>query len=50
MHYRHAPYGLPNVGGVEDFLALYPEFRRLDGPALELDGSARGVLVSAYQP
>ena len=50
MHYRHAPYGLPNVGGVEDFLALYPEFRRLDGPALELDASACGVLVPAYQP
>ena len=50
MHYRHAPYGLPNVGGVEDFLALYSEFRRLDGPALELDSSACGVLVPAYQP
>lgn len=24
MHYRHAPYGLPNVDGVERFLSLYP--------------------------
>lgn len=23
MHYRHAPYGLPNVGGVEAFLAAF---------------------------
>ncbi|MDO4314406.1 MAG: hypothetical protein Q4C45_01425, partial [Oscillospiraceae bacterium] len=25
MHYHHAPYGLPNVAGVEDFLALWPQ-------------------------
>lgn len=49
MHYRHAPYGLPDIGGVEEFLALYPSCRRLDGPSLELDGSAQGVTVPAYQ-
>ena len=50
MHYRHAPYGLPNVGGVEDFLALWPEseIRRLEGPSLELDGTARGVAVPKF--
>lgn len=50
MHYRHAPYGLPNVAGVEDFLALWgqEEIRRLEGPALEVDGTARGVAVPQY--
>ena len=50
MHYRHAPYGLPVVGGVEDFLALWPqaEVRRLEGPSLELDGTARGVIVPQF--
>ena len=50
MHYRHAPYGLPVVGGVEDFLALWPqaEVRRLEGPSLELDGTARGVMVPKF--
>lgn len=50
MHYRHAPYGLPVVGSVEDFLALWPqaEVRRLEGPSLELDGSARGVMVPKF--
>lgn len=27
MHYRHAPYGLPNVGGVEDFLSRFDAAR-----------------------
>ena len=50
MHYRHAPYGLPNVAGVEDFLALWPvgEVRRLEGPSLEVDGAAQGVVVPQY--
>lgn len=50
MHYRRAPYGLPNVAGVEDFLALWGEgeIRRLEGPALEVDGSVRGVIVPQY--
>lgn len=51
MHYHHAPYGLPVVAGVEDFLALWPEaeVRRLDGASLEVDGSARGVIVPKFQ-
>ena len=51
MHYRHAPYGLPNVAGVEDFLSLWPEaeIRRLEGPSLEVDGTARGVIVPQYR-
>lgn len=50
MHYRHAPYGLPNVAGVEDFLALWGEgdVRWLEGPALEVDGTARGVIVPRF--
>ena len=51
MHYRHAPYGLPNVAGVEGFLALWPqaEVRRLEGPSLNVDGSARGVMVPSFR-
>ena len=49
MHYRHPPYGLPEVSGVEDFLALWPRVRRLPGPTLELEG-LEGVLVPAYRP
>ena len=51
MHYRHAPCGLPNVAGVEDFLALWPEgeIRRLEGPSLKLDGTARGVVVPEFR-
>lgn len=50
MHYRHAPYGLPNVGGVEDFLALWaPEqVHRADSPALELPLPETGVWVPKY--
>ena len=46
MHYRHAPYGLPEVGGVEDFLALWPgeAVCRLDGPSFELTAETAGVL------
>lgn len=50
MHYRHAPYGLSNVAGVEDFLALWPAgaVRRLEGPSFAVDASAAGVLVPAF--
>ena len=50
MHYRHAPYGLPNVGGVEEFLALWPGERvvRLDGPSCEAGGLS-GVAVPRFQ-
>ena len=50
MHYRHAPYGLPDVAGVEDFLSLWPvgAVRRLEGPVCEVDGGASGVLVPQF--
>ena len=50
MHYRHAPYGLPNVAGAEDFLSLWPAgaVRRLEGPVCEVDGGASGVLVPQF--
>lgn len=50
MHYHHAPYGLPVVSGVEDFLALWPEgkVRRLEGPSFEVDETARGVVVPKF--
>ena len=50
MHYRHAPYGLPNVAGVEDFLALWaPEqVHRLEGSSLELPLPEDGVWVPKF--
>lgn len=48
MHYHHPPYGLPNIGGLEEFLSLWPQARRLDGPSLELDGTVSGVIVPKF--
>jgi L-ascorbate metabolism protein UlaG (beta-lactamase superfamily) len=50
MHYRHAPFGLPNVGTVGDFLALWrPEqIHRLEGPSLELPLRSPGVWVPEF--
>ena len=50
MHYRHAPCGLPDVAGVEDFLSLWPvgAVRRLEGPVCEVDSGASGVLVPQF--
>lgn len=48
MHYRHAPYGLPNVGGVKDFLALWPEYRKMEIPTVELGAYAYGVIVPKF--
>ena len=50
MHYHHAPYGLTNVAGVEDFLALWPgeQIRRLNGPAFEVTAETAGVLVPKF--
>ena len=50
MHYRHAPYGLPNVAGVEDFLALWPreQVQRLTGPSFEVTAETVGILVPAF--
>ena len=51
MHYHHAPYGLPNVAGVGDFLALWPSnaVHRLSGPSFEVTLETAGVLVPAFQ-
>lgn len=37
MHYRHAPYGLPEISGVEDFLAQFPaeNIQKLSGNSLD---------------
>lgn len=50
MHYHHAPYGLPNVAGVEDFLALWPAeaVHRLAGPSLEPGPLSSGVVVPQF--
>lgn len=48
MHYYHAPYGLTNVAGVEDFLALYPTARFLARNTFEADAATTGVIVPGY--
>lgn len=50
MHYCHAPYGMPNVAGVEDFLALWPaeEVHRLNGSAVRLEAAPEGVLLPEF--
>lgn len=50
MHYRHAPYGLPNVGGVEPFLALWPAeaVHRLEGSGFTAAADTAGVLVPRF--
>ena len=50
MHYRHDPYGLPNVAGAEDFLRLWPEeqVHRLAGPSFEVTAETAGVLVPRF--
>ncbi len=52
MHYHHAPYGLPNVAGVEDFLRLWPveTIHCLSGPSFEVTAETAGMLVPAFQP
>ena len=52
MHYHHAPYGLPNVAGVEDFLRLWPaaKIQHLSCPSFEMTADTAGVLVPAFQP
>lgn len=50
MHYRQGARGYAVLAEVEEFLALWPapEIRRLEGPSLELDGTARGVIVPQF--
>ena len=51
MHFHHAPYGLPNVAGVEHFLRRWPvgTIHRLSGPSFEVTAETMGVLVPAFQ-
>lgn len=48
MHYRHAPYGLPNVAGVEPFLALWPSVHRLSGRSFAVTPQTQGVVVPTF--
>lgn len=50
MHYRHAPYGLPNVAGVEPFLEQWPgdQVHRLPGREILPGPETAGVLVPAF--
>lgn len=48
MHYRSEPYGYPVLSGVEDFVKLWPEVRRLDGAELEVTPELAGVLVLKF--
>lgn len=50
MHYRHAPYGLSQVGQVEPFLAQFSQVTRLPGNSLELTEALSGVIVPSYVP
>ena len=50
MHYHHAPYGLPNIAGVEDFLALWPAERvhPLSGACVDTATAPEGVLLPKF--
>ena len=50
MHDHHAPYGLPNVAGVEDFLALWPaeEVYHLTGPDFDVAAFREGIIVPQF--
>ena len=50
MHYRHAPYGLPELADAEAFLKLWPEkeIQRLKGPSFELTKETSGVVVPEF--
>ena len=50
MHYHQDPYGLPNVGGVEPFVALWPaeEVHRLAGAEFSPDADTTGLLIPKF--
>ena len=50
MHYRHAPFGLENVAGVEPFLRRFApdELHTLPGNAFDPARAPRGVVVLRY--
>jgi len=51
MHYRHAPYGLPNLGGVERFLDLFcgGEVHVLPGANFAVTPELSGILIPTWQ-
>lgn len=51
MHYRHAPYGLPNVGGVERFLELFcsGSVKTLPGCSFTVTDDLPEILVPSYR-
>jgi L-ascorbate metabolism protein UlaG (beta-lactamase superfamily) len=51
MHYRHAPYGLPNVGGVERFLEQFcsGEVRVLPENRFTVTAELSGILLPAWK-
>lgn len=50
MHYHHAPYGLPNVGKLDSFVALWPEeeVHRLAGPEFSPTADTAGLLIPKF--
>ena len=50
MHYRHDPYGLENVAGVEEFLRLFPDstVERLAGNTFTPESVSAAVIVPHY--
>ena len=51
MHYRHPPYGLPNIGGVERFLELFcsGSVETLPGPSFEVTDRMPEILVPTFR-
>lgn len=51
MHYRHAPFGLGAVAGVEPFLALWQEeeIHRISGNCVEITPDTAGVWVPTFR-
>ena len=50
MHYRHAPHGLSNIGGVEEFLSLWEgeKVHRVSTNTIEVTEEKAGVWVPTY--
>ena len=50
MHYHHAPYGLSNLGGLDEFLTLWPRdaVHMLPGPDWTVNTKISGVVVPLF--
>ena len=51
MHYRHGHHGPDKIGGVEQFLKLFPggDVTVLPGPSLTVTPETRGIVVPAWR-